>query len=79
MFDGNENGDESDESVVGEAQGGEESGLKTFLSGKSLWVDDVKIPLTNEICNQMVASLLISNLNSNLFEIGGRVELTRNY
>ena len=79
MFDGNENGDESDESVVGEAQGGEESGLKTIFSGKSLWVDDVKIPLTNEICNQMVASLLISNLNSSLFEIGGRVELPRNY
>lgn len=54
----------------GEAGGGEESGLKTVLSGKSVWVDDVMIPLTNEIYNQLVASLLISNLNSSLFEMG---------
>ena len=70
MFDGNESGGES---AMGEAGGGAESGLKTVLSGKSQWVDDVMIPLTNEICNQLVASLLISNLNSRLFEIESRV------
>lgn len=67
MFDGNETGGES---AMGEAGGGEELGLKIVLSGKSVWVDDVMIPLTNEIYNQLVASLLISNLNSSLFEMG---------